>query len=341
MMLGWGFPPKIEGGLDIHVANLFKELRAMDIDIDLALPEEYAPELPEVKPLESEADHILPKSRDMSSTFASLAQDYDIVHTHDWFGAEAGLKAKKYSDVKWISTVHSLSANRARGTNEEIHELEKVLAQRSDKVISVSKQLAREVEEEFGTPPQVVYNGFSKRKNSGRDLKKDLDIENSMIFFVGRHAEQKGLEHLLYGFKKFLEDNKGTLVIGGDGHLREALEDFAEILEIEENVIFEGFIPDEELGDYFNSADVFTSPSINEPFGLTITEALESGTPVVATKSGVNEIVESNGLVSVRPESDDICRGLEKALDREVGEIESRSWAEMAEETVDIYRKLS
>lgn len=340
-MLGWGFPPKIEGGLDIHVANLFKELRDMEIKVDLALPSEYAPSLPETIALESDSDHILPKSRDISKEFANMAKDYDIVHTHDWFGAEAGLKAKKYSDVAWISTIHSLSFNRSRNANKEIYKLEKVLSEHSDELIAVSNQLAGEIEKEFGRTSKVVHNGFSKRPASGKNVKERLGIEEPMIFFVGRHAEQKGLEHLLYGFKKFSEDNSGVLVIGGDGHLREALENFVEILEIKEKVIFKGFIPDKDLGDYFNSADIFVSPSINEPFGLTITESLESGTPVVATKSGVEEIIESEGLISVSPDSDDISKGLEEALNREVGEIDSRSWGEMAEETVRIYEKLS
>ena len=172
-------------------------------------------------------------------------------------------------------------------------------------------------------------------------MKKELGIEDNMIFFVGRHTEQKGLEHLLYGFKKFLEDNSGTLVLGGKGHMQEALQEFTEILDIEDSVTFQGFIPEEELGDYYSSADVFVSPSINEPFGLTITEALEHQTPVVAAESGVEEVLPDNTIVKVSPSSDEICRGIEEALNREIGSIEGRSWREVAEETLEVYRDLA
>lgn len=339
-MLGWGFPPNIEGGLDIHVAHLFEELRKKGLDVDLALPEEYAPAIEDVIALESNADHILPMSRDFSSQIAKKASEYDIVHTHDWFGSEAGLKAKKYADVKWVSTLHSLSSQRSRKTNEEGLKLERAAAEKSDALIAVSNKLADEIKSEFGATAKVVHNGFSSKKSTGRDIKKELEINTNMIFFVGRHAEQKGLEHLLYGFKKFLKSSDGVLVLGGDGHMRDSLEDFAEILGIEDNVIFPGFIPDEELGDYYSSADVFVSPSINEPFGLTITEALEHQTPVVAAENGAEEILPDNTLIKVRPDSEDISEGIKEALKKEIKVVKGRSWEEVAEETIDIYRNL-
>lgn len=340
-MLGWGFPPKIEGGLDIHVAHLFEELRKKNADIDLALPEEYAPAGEDFIALESSSDHVLPKSREISSQVAELAKDYDIVHTHDWFGSEAGLKSKKYSDVKWVSTLHSLSSQRSRNTNEEGLKLERAAAEKSDRLIAVSNQLADEIKSRFGEKAEVIHNGFTKKEAQGRDVKEDFGIEDNMFFFVGRHTEQKGLEHLLYGFKKFLEENSGTLVLGGKGHMQEALQEFTEILGIEENVLFPGFIPDKELGDYYSSADVFVSPSINEPFGLTITEALEHQTPVVAAESGAEEVLPDNTIVKVSPNSSEISRGIEEALEKNIGVIEGRSWSKVAEETLEVYRELT
>ncbi|QKQ98648.1 glycosyltransferase [Candidatus Nanohaloarchaea archaeon] len=340
LMLGWGFPPKIEGGLDIHVAHLFEELRKKDIDVDLALPEEYAPAMNDVTALETESEHILPQSREISSKVAELAKDYDIVHTHDWFGSEAGLKSKKYSGVKWVSTLHSLSSQRSRSTNEEGLKLERAAAEKSDTLITVSNKLAEEVKSEFNTSAQVIHNGFSSKKKKGRDMKEELGIENNMIFFVGRHAEQKGLEHLLYGFKKFLEEEDGVLVLGGEGHMSEALQDFAEILGIDEKVLFPGFIPEGDLGDYYSSADVFVSPSLNEPFGLTLTEALEHQTPVVAAESGAEEILPDNTIIKVEPDSSEISAGISEALDKEISSIEGRSWEEVAEETLEVYRDL-
>lgn len=341
LMTGWGYPPKIDGGLDIHVKHLFEQLQSKQVDVDLVLPADRAPDKENVIPVEVGDGDMVQKSRKLSQKAAELAKDYDIVHTHDWFGAEAGFKAKKYSDVKWVSTIHSLSSSRNRNPGEEIQKLEKVAAEEADQSIAVSNKLKEEIKNEFNSDPEVVHNGFSVPKSSGVKVRKRHGIEGDMILFIGRHAEQKGLEHLIYGFNKLLNEQEATLVIGGNGHLSDALQTFTEILGIEENVVFTGFIPREELGDYYAAADVFVSPSINEPFGLTITEALESGTPVVATSNGVEEIV-GGSIFSVEPESESIKQGVQEALERnEAVEYSNRSWKQMAEETVEIYDKLS
>lgn len=340
LLVGWGYPPNIDGGLDVHVAELFKELLEAGVDVNLVLPEERAPDREQVISVNSGDGSMVQKARNISQEVAKLAKDYDIVHTHDWFGAESGFKAQKYSDVNWITTFHSLSSGRNRDPSEELKRFEKVAAENSDEVIAVSEVLAEEIESEFDREPKVIHNGFSKPESSGIDVKKKLGIDGDMVFFVGRHSEQKGIEHLLYGFKKLLEDREADLVIGGDGHMTDSLQKFAELLGIEDRAHFVGFVPDRELGDYYESADVFVSPSINEPFGLTITEALECGTTVVATRNGVEEI-KGNSVISIEPNSDSIKEGIEKGLEKnsEVN-FSDRSWQEVAEETIKLYEKL-
>lgn len=341
LLTGWGYPPNIEGGLDIHVYHLFQELKKQNIDVDLALPKENAPDREEIIPVETGNGDMPWKARKMSSEIAKKAEEYDIIHTHDWFGAEAGYKASKYSETIWISTIHSLASNRTRGGSEKIEKMEEIAANEPEEVIAVSKTLKENIEEKYDREASVIHNGFSTPDSTGKDVKKHLGINEDMIFYVGRHAEQKGIEHLLYGFKKFLDGgNKASLVIGGDGHMRKPLEEFTEILGIEEKVYFTGFIPSEELGDYYRDAEVFVSPSIDEPFGLTITEALESGTAVLATENGVEELVSKGTIIEISPESDSIAEGLEKAAERDfLPEYESRSWEDMTEEIRSLYRK--
>jgi len=343
LLTGWGYPPEIEGGLDIHVYHLFQQLRKKGLDVKLALPEGNAPDREDIIPVETGEGDMTWKARKMSAEIAKKAQDFDIIHTHDWFGAEAGYKASKYSKTTWISTLHSLASSRTHEGSDKIERMEKVATEEPDKLIAVSEGLKDDIEENFEGEASVIHNGFSQPSSTGKDVKEELGINGDMVFFVGRHAEQKGIEHLLYGFKKFLEDgNEASLVIGGDGHMREPLENFAELLEIEDKVFFTGFIPSEELGDYYREAEAFVSPSINEPFGLTITEALESGTKVLATESGVNELLSSDAVTEIRPESDSIAEGLEKALEKDVlPNYESRTWSEMAEEVLEVYREVS
>ena len=337
LIVGWGYPPKIDGGLDIAVKELFKGLQEKEgVEVDLMLPADRAPEEPGFIPVEVEGD-MFSKAEQLSRTAAKKASKYDIIHTHDWFGAEAGFKASKYSDVKWVSTFHSLSSSRSRTPSEELEDLEKIAVKSADRSTSVSDKLSSEIETIHGERPLTVHNGFSKLEGGE---KIDFKTDKPVFLYVGRHAEQKGLEHLIYGFNKFLEDNEGLLVIGGDGYLTSSLKEFVEILGIEENVRFKGFIPEKELGSYYKAADVFVSPSINEPFGLTISEALSSGTKVVCTESGINELLPNKAITLVQPNSDSISEGLEKSLDKNPVQVEGRSWDEMTDEYTEIYREL-
>jgi glycosyltransferase involved in cell wall biosynthesis len=340
LLVGWGYPPKIDGGLDIHVEKLFQGLLKSEHEVDLLLPSHRAPERKNIVSVEA-SEEILPASSDLAEKAVEIADDYDIIHTHDWFGSEAGLKAKKYCNTSWIATFHSLSHQRSHNKSPEIENLERAAAEKSDVAICVSDSLSRSLRKSYGRKGRVIHNGFSSRDETGRDMKQELGISGPMIFFVGRHAEQKGIEHLIYGFSK-LDRDDATLVVGGDGYLREPLEEFVELLGISEDVIFTGYIPDEELGDYYSSADAFVSPSISEPFGLTLTEALEAGTPVVATSSGVEEVLPGDALVKARPESGSIAQGIKEALERKkVPRYSGRSWSDMVEDTREVYSELS
>lgn len=336
-MLGWGYPPDIEGGLDIHVSRVFEELREKGVDIDLALPEQNAPDKEGIIPLEMPDGDMKFQARKMSKDIVKIAQEYDVIHTHDWFGSEAGFKASKYSDTKWVSTYHSLSSDRTSLPSDDIERLEKT-GLKADKPLAVSELLADKIEDEYGEKPGVVLNGFSEPESRGIDVKKDLDMEGDVVFYVGRHAEQKGIELLIYGFKKIQKN--ATLVIGGSGHITQDLKKFVEMLGIEDQVIFAGYIPDEELGDYYSAADVFVSPSLSEPFGLTITEAISCGTPVVATENGAKEILPEKAVVSVDQNSNSIAEGIDNALEIKNFDVDiSREWEDVAEDLIGIYEE--
>lgn len=340
LLVGWGYPPNIDGGLDIHVKELFDGLSERGADVTLVLPEERAPENDSIIGVNTGEGNMIQRARNMSSKVAEISQEFDVIHTHDWFGTEAGFKSKKYSDCVWISTIHSIGESRNRdGVNKDIRKLERVSVVESDVSITVSKKLASEIKNEFDEHPKIIYNGFSKAKTSDLDVKQVYNIEDKLILFLGRHAKQKGIEHLIYGFKKYLESNEAVLMIGGDGWMRESLENFVEILGISSRVIFTGHIDEEELGDYYKAADLFVSPSINEPFGLTISEALSVGTPVAATESGINEIISDDAIIEIEPNSESIQKGLREGLTgkREV-KIEERSWEDMVQEILDLYK---
>ena len=343
LMLGWGYPPNITGGLDVHVGELFSGLRDdLGVDATLVLPAEFAPDdEPGLEPVETGAGDVVDRVERLSDRFAELAPDHDVIHTHDWFGYGPGRQAARASDATWVSSFHSLASDRNIDPPKREVETERRLANAADTNIAVSEITRGNIQELYGADSLVVYNGFSTPTFSGKDVRADLGIEGEMLFFVGRHTDQKGISHLLYAMKK-LRGRDVTLVVGGSGHQTDQLKRFTELAGIEDRVEFVGYVPESELGDYYRAADAFVSPSFSEPFGITITEALEAGTQVVATPAGVREVLPDGCLVEVETDSESIVDGLYAALNREAPpEYERREWSEVAADTLAVYEDVA
>ena len=122
-------------------------------------------------------------------------------------------------------------------------------------------------------------NKYRGKKN---ELKKELGIKNKyIVLYVGRLTKEKGLPTLLRAFKKIKSSyDNVTLLIVGEGKLRNDLEKFISKKEIE-NVRFEGFIKNKKLPRYYAIADIFVLPSRNEPWGVVVTEAMASALPLI------------------------------------------------------------
>jgi glycosyltransferase involved in cell wall biosynthesis len=240
-----------------------------------------------------------------------------------------------------VTTFHSLSSDRNIDPPQREVETERRVVERCDELIAVSHITARKVQAEYGGESEVIHNGFSTVEPTGRDIKDELGIDGKMLFYVGRHTDQKGLSHLIYAMDKLRRDDV-TLVMGGSGHLTDQLKKFAELLGVEDQIEWAGFVEEQYLGDYYASADLFVSPSLSEPFGITITEALSTGTRVVATECGVAELLTEDALVEVEVDSESIADGIETSLARE-GEpaYEPRTWDEVVDDHVDYYRRVA
>ncbi|HOI71522.1 MAG TPA: glycosyltransferase family 4 protein [Methanobacterium sp.] len=135
---------------------------------------------------------------------------------------------------------------------------------------------------------EVIPNGVDVEKFQPKKA-SDNDDDN-IIFFLSvldEFHKYKGLDYLLEALK--IIKNKipeVKLIVGGKGVLLDYYQDMAASLGLKENVEFVGFIPDEEIADYYNQANVFVLPSVSslqEGFGIVALESLACETPVVTT----------------------------------------------------------
>jgi glycosyltransferase involved in cell wall biosynthesis len=130
--------------------------------------------------------------------------------------------------------------------------------------------------------------------------------EKKVLLYLGRISQEKNLDMLLRTFARLVvQEPHVVLMIVGRGPYGDALQDLAQSLDIEDQVLFTGVVPHEQVPHYMAAADLFVFPSKSETQGLVVIEALAAGTPVVALHATGTDDVLGNGQGGVLVEPDE------------------------------------
>lgn len=127
-----------------------------------------------------------------------------------------------------------------------------------------------------------------------------LDEKDFVIVYSGRLTKEKGILELIQAIKQLNRSNIKLLIIGANAYgtnqkATKYIQNLQEeALKIKERVIFTGFIDYKSVPSYLKMADIAVVPSMwEEPFGLTVVEAMAAGLPLITTRSGgIPEICE-------------------------------------------------
>jgi 1,2-diacylglycerol 3-alpha-glucosyltransferase len=126
-------------------------------------------------------------------------------------------------------------------------------------------------------------DGVDALRAAGRP--DDFAAPNRYFLFVGRLAPEKNLERLLRSFAVYRQHGgQWSLVIAGDGPSREALTTLVASLKLAACVTFAGHRSTQELLPYYAFASAFVLPSLREPWGLVVNEAMASALPVLVSQ---------------------------------------------------------
>jgi glycosyltransferase involved in cell wall biosynthesis len=117
-------------------------------------------------------------------------------------------------------------------------------------------------------------------------LRMRLGLRGCTFIFVGRLWEGKGLEHLLQALHRVQAASAEpvSLLLAGDGGAEAALRALCRARGLR-NVAFAGFVQKQALPEYHAAADVFVFPTLGDPYGLAVDEAMASGLPVISTSA--------------------------------------------------------
>jgi len=139
-------------------------------------------------------------------------------------------------------------------------------------------------------PPGIDIDKFNYTnfRNKSREILE--------LITVGYLFERKGIELIIKAMREVVCGNKKIILkIVGDGPQRKSLEKLVGELKLKDFVIFEGFIPNEKIQEYYQRAHIFVSMSRSESWGQMYLEAMACGLPIITTKNnGSNEIIKDN-----------------------------------------------
>lgn len=298
---------------------------------------------------------------------------YDIVIAHDWLSVISGITIKKESELPLVFHVHSTESGRTLGNGSEVvSNIELHGAKAADLILTVSHAMKDELLK-LGFPKdkiQVCYNGvdpqkYSPKATSTKQTKElrslyGLKDDDLMILFIGRLVGVKGVDKLIMAMPHVLQKiPNAKLVIVGLGELQDYLVNLVKTIKLQDSIKFRfEFLPEEERILHYAACDVAVFPSLYEPFGIVVLEAMSMERPVVvgaAGVSGMREIVvpcgEDQCGFHVNPNNPaDIAWGITSALEnpekkRWLGKNGRRrvlnefTWDKIAEKTVTFYEQ--
>ena len=173
-------------------------------------------------------------------------------------------------------------------------------------------------------------------------------IEGQYILYIGTLQPRKNLLRLVEAFHAIHDQVDARLVLAGEkGWLYDQIFARVQALNLNERVIFPGFVAEADKAALISGAAVYAYPSLYEGFGLPILEAMACGTPVLSSNSSSMPEVAGEAALLVDPyRTDAITAGLlrlltDDALRADLAEkgfqqVQRFSWEKAARRTLDI-----
>ncbi len=378
------YPPEVYGGAGTHVEYLARELRRLtEVSVHCWGAPRTEPGVTSHQPWnalsEPKPESTTLQTMSINLAMAAAVKGVDLVHSHTWYANFGGHLSKLMWSIPHVVTIHSLEplrpwkAEQLGGGYALSMFCERTASEGADAVIAVSHGVREDVLKCYPAvnPDRVhvIHNGIDpeiyRPQPSPETLRGfGIDPVRPFVLFNGRITRQKGLPLLLAAALK-LDPQYQVVIVASSPDTRELAAEVAALAgrvsaERGNLVWIDHFISREDLIHLHSHATVFVCPSIYEPFGLVILEAMACETAVVASRvGGIPEIVvegETGSRVDFNPaDLDGFTGALAERIEKLLGDttlavtmgkagrervLRHFGWGAIAAQTVQLYDAL-
>lgn len=123
-------------------------------------------------------------------------------------------------------------------------------------------------------------NDFRTKRNK---LQKEYGFPARNFLFIGRFSREKNIINLSKAYKKLTNQDNWGLILAGDGPQKDDIYNYIKEHNLS-NVFLVDFQQKEDLPKFLAVSDILILPSISEPWGLVVNEAMAAGLPVLVSK---------------------------------------------------------
>ena len=370
------YPPEVYGGAGVHVTELVAQLRRLcEVDVHCMGAPRTGAFVHQPDPALKGANPAL-STLSADLVMANAASAATVAHSHTWYTGMAGHLAALLYGIPHVLTAHSLEplrpwkAEQLGGGYRVSLWVERTAVEAADAVIAVSSGMREDVLSVYpGLDPNRVHvlkNGidtdvwYPAPSERGESVLAELGVDPTrpMVAFVGRITRQKGVPHLIAAAHRFDPEIQVVLCAGAPDTPEIAAEVSGAVQELagRRSGVFwvQEFLPIGKIREILSAATAFVCPSVYEPLGIVNLEAMACGTAVIASDvGGIPEVVD-DGVTGTLVHYDaadpaGFEAGMAEAVNaaRRFGQagrqrcIDEFSWAHIAEQTLEIYRKVS
>ncbi len=199
---------------------------------------------------------------------------------------------------------------------------------RADKIITISEFSKRRIMKYFNVEESkiaVIPLGINLNIYRNDYIKEEVQnvcnkfgINKDYFLYLGTLEPRKNIERIIDGYYKLtqmISDVPLLVLAGKKGWLFESIFETVKKYNIEDKVIFTGYVPEKDSPVLMFGAKAFVFPSLYEGFGIPPLEAMACGTPVITSNStSLPEVVGNCGILVNPMKSEEICDAFFKLL---------------------------